>query len=166
MLNSAFDGIGAKNWRLFTRKSSAARSIALNAEIYDRVNNGVYKAGFATTQTAYEEAVRPALRDARPFGAAARDAALSVRRPDHRSRLALIHDACALQFCLCRPLQMQTSAASRTIRTSGGLYGNSINGPVCAKSPGLRPYQAALLSEPSDHKPDGDRASRAGNQFR
>ena len=30
---------------------------ALNAEIYDRLNNGVYKAGFASTQTAYDEAV-------------------------------------------------------------------------------------------------------------
>ncbi|MDP2315486.1 MAG: glutathione S-transferase family protein [Pseudomonadota bacterium] len=30
---------------------------ALNARIYDTVNNGVYRAGFATTQVAYEEAV-------------------------------------------------------------------------------------------------------------
>lgn len=30
---------------------------ALNAEIYDRLNNGVYKAGFASTQGAYDEAV-------------------------------------------------------------------------------------------------------------
>ncbi|MHA6690910.1 glutathione S-transferase family protein [Devosia sp. A449] len=29
---------------------------ALNAEIYPRLNNGVYRAGFATTQLAYEEA--------------------------------------------------------------------------------------------------------------
>jgi len=32
---------------------------ALNERIYERVNNGVYRAGFATTQEAYEEAVVP-----------------------------------------------------------------------------------------------------------
>lgn len=31
----------------------------LNALIYETVNNGVYRSGFATTQAAYEEAVRP-----------------------------------------------------------------------------------------------------------
>ncbi|WP_237153495.1 glutathione S-transferase family protein [Oryzibacter oryziterrae] len=34
----------------------AADIDALNAEIYPRLNNGVYRAGFATTQGAYEEA--------------------------------------------------------------------------------------------------------------
>lgn len=58
MLNSAFDDIGAKEGDYYPY---ALRSDidALNERIYDTVNNGVYKAGFATTQEAYEEAVIP-----------------------------------------------------------------------------------------------------------
>jgi len=37
----------------------AAEIDALNARIYDTLNNGVYKAGFATTQAAHEAAVNP-----------------------------------------------------------------------------------------------------------
>jgi glutathionyl-hydroquinone reductase len=35
----------------------AAEIDALNEKVYDRLNNGVYKAGFASTQVAYDEAV-------------------------------------------------------------------------------------------------------------
>ena len=56
MFNSAFDGIGAKPGDYFP-SDLRAEIDAVNALIYDTVNNGVYKAGFATTQGAYEEAV-------------------------------------------------------------------------------------------------------------
>lgn len=58
MLNSAFDGIGAAAGDYYP-EALRPEIDALNARIYDTVNNGVYKAGFATTQSAYEEAVRP-----------------------------------------------------------------------------------------------------------
>lgn len=56
MLNSAFDGVGAQPGDYYPealRKDIDSQ----NDRIYDAVNNGVYKAGFATTQAAYEEAV-------------------------------------------------------------------------------------------------------------
>jgi putative glutathione S-transferase len=58
MLNSAFDGIGAAPGDYYPDVLRAEID-ALNARIYDTVNNGVYKAGFATTQEAYEEALAP-----------------------------------------------------------------------------------------------------------
>jgi putative glutathione S-transferase len=58
MFNSAFDAVGAKEGDYYTMKHRAEID-ALNARIYETLNNGVYRAGFATTQQAYEEAVVP-----------------------------------------------------------------------------------------------------------
>jgi putative glutathione S-transferase len=58
MFNSDFDGIGAKPGDFYPEPLRAEVD-ALNDRIYDAVNNGVYKAGFATTQEAYQEAVVP-----------------------------------------------------------------------------------------------------------
>ena len=57
MFNSAFDRVGAAAGDYYP--SDLRQEIdALNARIYATVNNGVYRAGFATTQEAYEEAFR------------------------------------------------------------------------------------------------------------
>jgi len=56
MLNSAFDGIGAQPGDLYP-VALRPEIDALNARIYAAVNNGVYRAGFARTQAAYDEAV-------------------------------------------------------------------------------------------------------------
>lgn len=58
MLNSAFDQVGATGQDYYPQ-ALAAQIDALNVEIYHAINNGVYRAGFATTQEAYEEAVFP-----------------------------------------------------------------------------------------------------------
>lgn len=55
MLNTAFDAWGDASLDLYPADLRAEID-ALNDEIYDTVNNGVYKAGFATESGPYEEA--------------------------------------------------------------------------------------------------------------
>ena len=58
MFNSAFDRVTGNTddyWPQDLREGIEP----VNARIYDTVNNGVYKAGFATTQEAYDAAVYP-----------------------------------------------------------------------------------------------------------
>lgn len=55
MLNSEFDDFGDASVDFYP-KPLRAEIDEINAVVYDRVNNGVYKCGFATTQEAYEEA--------------------------------------------------------------------------------------------------------------
>ncbi len=58
MFNSAFDGVGAAEGDYYPEplRDEIDR---INARVYETVNNGVYKAGFATSQKAYEQAVMP-----------------------------------------------------------------------------------------------------------
>ncbi|MDO6764278.1 glutathione S-transferase family protein [Agarivorans sp. 1_MG-2023] len=58
MFNSAFDDVGAKAGDYYPQ-ALRAEIEELNQRIYHSVNNGVYRAGFATTQDAYEEALYP-----------------------------------------------------------------------------------------------------------
>ena len=53
-----FDAWPGAKGPLFRPPERASEIDALNEEIYRSVNNGVYRAGFATTQAAYEEAFR------------------------------------------------------------------------------------------------------------
>ncbi|PRZ42621.1 glutathione S-transferase family protein [Tritonibacter scottomollicae] len=56
MLNSAFDGLTGATPDFFPHEQQQDID-RVNAEIYAPVNNGVYRAGFATTQAAYDAAI-------------------------------------------------------------------------------------------------------------
>lgn len=57
MFNSEFDGLEGVNTDLdFYPEALRADIDAVNERVYDTVNNGVYKAGFATAQDQYEKA--------------------------------------------------------------------------------------------------------------
>jgi putative glutathione S-transferase len=56
MFNTAFDAHGARAGDYYPVELRD-KIDELNSWIYDNVNNGVYKAGFATSQEAYDEAV-------------------------------------------------------------------------------------------------------------
>jgi putative glutathione S-transferase len=58
MLNSAFDGVGARRGDYYP-EALRSEIDTFNERIYDTLNNGVYKAGFASTQEAHEEAIGP-----------------------------------------------------------------------------------------------------------
>ncbi|MEM9637970.1 MAG: glutathione S-transferase family protein [Pseudomonadota bacterium] len=58
MFNSAFDGLTGNEvdfWPVSLRDAIQP----VNDRIYDTLNNGVYKCGFATTQSAYDKAITP-----------------------------------------------------------------------------------------------------------
>ena len=58
MFNTAFNGVGARSGDYYP-SNLRVKIDKLNTLIYDSINDGVYKAGFATTQQAYEGAITP-----------------------------------------------------------------------------------------------------------
>ncbi len=58
MFNSAFDTITG-NTTDYWPENLRDDIETVNSRVYDTVNNGVYKCGFATTQSAYDDAVHP-----------------------------------------------------------------------------------------------------------
>ena len=58
MFNSAFDHFGAAPGDYYP-EALRLKIDSLNERIYNTLNNGVYRCGFATTQKAYEEVVEP-----------------------------------------------------------------------------------------------------------
>ncbi len=89
MFNDAFRALHTKQADLFPA-DIAAEQDKLSAFIYENINNGVYQAGFATTQAAYEKAATrlfEALNELEPRLSAA---PLSVRLAHRGDGLAAV----------------------------------------------------------------------------
>ncbi len=118
MLNSGFGPLADASLDLYPA-DLAGEIDALNERLYQRLNNGVYRAGFAITQAAYEEAFHEVFGDARRTGGAARRSPLPLRRPADGNRHPRLRFAGALRRRLCRPVQVQQAPDRRLSRAPG-----------------------------------------------
>ncbi len=114
--------------RLLSGGHCAARSTRVNKRVYDTLNNGVYKAGFAGSQEAYDEAVVPVFETLDWLEERLSRAALSRRRPPDRGGLAPVHDAAALRSGLSHPLQVQPEAPGG-LPSALGLHAPALPAP-------------------------------------
>ena len=115
MFNSAFDHLTGST-QDFYPENLAPGIDEINALVYDTVNNGVYKAGFATTQEAYEQNV------VKLFGTLdALEERLGKGRYLLGDRVTEADCGCSRRWCASTPsmsaTSSATSAASTTTRT-------------------------------------------------
>ena len=91
MFNDSFAKLGHGRLDLFPKEIETEHA-QLASNIYEQVNNGVYKAGFATCQKGYETACRALFAALDELELRLGPQPLSVRKPDRRGGLAaLLH---------------------------------------------------------------------------
>ncbi len=163
MLNSAFDAFTNVRTDYYPQKLRGEID-RLNELVYANVNNGVYRAGFATSQAAYEQAFRglfDALDEIEQI--------LSSKRyltgaHDHRSRLAPVPDADPFRRRLLCALQVQLAAHLR-ISQPVGLCARSLSAAGRGRDGQPGADQAPLLLQPAPGESDRHRAGGPAARF-
>ncbi len=156
MFNSAFDGLGAAPGDYYPADLRAEID-ALNARIYSTVNNGVYRAGFAGKQAAYEEAAVALFEtlDALEARLAERRFLCGDRLTEADWRLfpTLVRfDPVYVGLFKCNIRRIADYPhLTRYLGELRSLAGNR-------RDDRSLPHQAALLRQPSLHQSHGDRA--------
>ena len=141
MLNSAFDAFTNIHTDYYPEPLRAEID-RINDLVYPNINNGVYRAGFATSQGRLRSGVPQRVRRARRNRAEAVRAPLSGRQRHHRGRLAAVLHADSLRRRLLFALQVQLAAHlpnTRTCRTMCAISTSSRAWPrrsACNRSSG------------------------------
>src|SRR3546814_2107703 len=103
-----FDHVGALPGDYYPQELRAEID-AINARVYETLNNGVYRSGFATTQEAYEEAVHPLFETldwleehltGREWLVGDRLTEADIRSEEHTSELQSLMRSSYAVFCL------------------------------------------------------------------
>ena len=163
MLNAAFDQVGGDGPDYYPKPLRPAID-AINDQVFDHVNNGVYKAGFARSQEAYDEAVTALFETLDAL-----DERLSRQRylagdriteADLRLFTTLVRfDPVYVGHFKCN-LRRLVDYANLWPYTRE-LYQH----PGIAPTVDFLPHQAALLRQPRDGEPDRHRAQRADHRL-
>lgn len=134
-------------------------------ELYEPVNNGVYKTGFATTQDAYDEAVTEL------FDALDRwEGVLSKRRYLCGERITeadWAFFATLVRFDAVYYGHFKCNL--RRILDYPNLWGYSerpVPAAWCSRDRGSRPHKAPLLRQSREHQPNPDRTERSSTELR
>ena len=127
MLGSAFDQVGAKPGDYYPQPLRGDID-AVNQRVYDTVNNGVYKAGFATTQAAYEAAVGPLFDTLDWLEDRLSQITLFCGDSADGGRHPAVHHAGPFRCRVSRSFQMQCQA-DRRLQEPLGLYARHLPAP-------------------------------------
>ena len=158
MMNSAFDALGAKPGDYYP-VALRPEIDAVNARVYETLNNGVYRAGFATSQAAYEAAARPLFDtldwlDAR-LGAQRYVVGHAITEADWRLFTTLIRfDAVYHGHFKCNLRRIVDYA------NLAGLCARALSNRGRRRDRRLHAHQTSLLREPPRREPDGHRPHR------
>ena len=145
MFNSAFNQWADTSFDFYPEKLRAEID-EVNDFVYEHVNNGVYRTGFAKSQEAYDEAVRKVfhgldtLEERLPSAATSSGSALPRRTGGRFQR-------CCASISSTMLTSSVTSAVSRTTRTSPTTCASSISGRASRRPPTfIRPRQGTTAS--------------------
>ena len=159
MLNSAFDEWGDASLDFYPQ-ALRGEIDRVNALVYPSINNGVYRAGFATTQEAYEEAFNELFAALDEL-----EQRLSKQRYLVGDRITeadwrLFTTLVRFDPGLCRAFQVQ-SEADRRLSEPVELPARPVSGAGRVRDGQSAPHQVALLRQPHDDQPDAHRAGRS-----